>query len=354
MTQGVYLPKEYDIFIGIDVDKKSYSYTVKDQDIMRRSKKIPSDPEHLTYYIKKNYSGKRIICAYEAGPTGYYLYDHLMKEGIKCIVTPACTIPKAANDRVKTNRIDSERISEYLKGGQLKSVRVPMGEYRELRYLVKSRQDSIKQIVIAKQRIKALLLSAYLYPHMKEVTEKWSNKYIEKLKTIPCSYSERQRLDMLLKDLSNGREQKLVIYKILKKYINEHKEIKEYIEYLRTIPGIGFSIAATILAKIGDPRHLNNARQIAAFAGLVPVEYSTGETIKKGPISHTGDRVLRTLLIEGAWIAIRKDIRLRQFYFRIKSKNYTKAGSKKAIVGVARKMTQIVYRILTERRDYNK
>ena len=72
------LSKTYDTFIGIDVDKKSFSFTVKDNNGMMRSKKIPSDPEGFHNYIKKNFADKKILCAYEAGPTGYHLYDYLI------------------------------------------------------------------------------------------------------------------------------------------------------------------------------------------------------------------------------------------------------------------------------------
>jgi hypothetical protein len=79
MTHKYFKPRDYDTFIGIDVDKSSFSFTVKDHGIMKKSKKVPADTESFYNYIQKTYSGKKIICAYEAGPTGFHLYDYLTK-----------------------------------------------------------------------------------------------------------------------------------------------------------------------------------------------------------------------------------------------------------------------------------
>ncbi|MDD5477603.1 MAG: hypothetical protein PHG87_05350 [Candidatus Omnitrophica bacterium] len=72
-----YNSQDYDIFIGIDVDQKSFSFTVKDHEQMNRSHRIPADPENLYRHIENTYNGKRVICAYETGGSGYYLHDYL-------------------------------------------------------------------------------------------------------------------------------------------------------------------------------------------------------------------------------------------------------------------------------------
>ena len=111
MTTTTYLPSEYDVFIGIDVDKRSFAFTAQDNNIMSRSKKIPSSPEQMYNYIRNNFSDRRVLCAYEAGPTGYGLYDYLVKKEQPCVMVSPASIPKASNERVKNNRLDSERIA---------------------------------------------------------------------------------------------------------------------------------------------------------------------------------------------------------------------------------------------------
>jgi len=347
-----YLPREYDIFIGLDVDKKSFSYTVKDHHTMQRSKKIPSNAEHFYNYLHNHYSDKKILCAYEAGPTGFHLHDYLKAKEIPCLVVSPLSIPKAPNERVKNNRIDSKKLAQQLQSGRLKSIRVPQGDYRQLRHLVKTRENYARLLKASKQRIKALLLVAHIDSHIKENDQNWSQNYIHQLTTISCDSGVRQSLDMLLSDLQYARKQTLMIHRALKTFFKSNNVIDGHRRYLQSIPGIGFIVASTLLARLGDPADLRNAREIGGFIGLVPSEKSTGDEIHKGPITHLGNSTLRFLLIEAAWVAIRKDTQLKQFYYRIKSRHHPKIAAKKAITAVARKMTLIIYRVLKDQRMY--
>lgn len=347
-----YLPKNYDLFIGLDVDKNSFSFTVKDHDTMNRSKRIPSDPKNFYKYTQNHFSNKKILCAYEAGPTGYDLYDCLSEKNLDCLVISPLSLPKAPNQKVKNNRIDSKKITDELKAGKLHSIRVPQGSYRELRHLVNMRENYAHNRKIAKQRIKSLLLYTHLYPELNDVDQKWSQNHIKRLQELPCSPAVRQRLDMLLMDLDYARKQTLSILDHLKNFCTANKEITAYVRYLESIPGIGFITAISLLGRIGNPKNLKNVRELGAFLGLVPTEKSTGNSIKQGSITHLGNRHLRSLIIEVAWSAIRKDQELNQFYHRIKNRHHHKIGARKAIVAVARKLTNRVYCVLKEQRDY--
>ena len=114
-------------------------------------------------YIQNQFVNKRVLCAYEAGPTGYDLHDYLAKRNQDCLVVSPLSIPKAPNQKVKNNRIDSRNIVEELKAGMLKSIRVPKGLYRELRHLINLRENYAHNRKVAKQRIKALLLYTSLH-----------------------------------------------------------------------------------------------------------------------------------------------------------------------------------------------
>lgn len=341
-----------DVIIGIDVDKNSFLFTVKEKDNIKRTKKIASKVEYLYKYIKNNYANQNILCAYEAGPTGYHVYDYLKERSIRCVVIPPATIAKAPNEKVKTNRLDSLKIVKHIMTRDYKEVRVPEGKYRELRYLLKIRENYVKNRRAIKQRIKAMLLFSNLYRDVEDGASKWSGRYIEELKRIKCSEQERYILNTQIKDLEYVREQTAAIIQRLKDFSKGDQEIKEYMSYLQSIPGIGFITAITILGRIGDPKELKGLREIGAFMGLVPREHSTGEKINKGSITHLGNKVLRSLIIEAAWIAIRRDVGLRQFYYRIKSRHHPRIATKKAIVAVGRKMTHIIYRVLKDKRKY--
>lgn len=352
MTAIKYSPKDYDTFFGIDVDKNSFSFTIGDQNSMIRSKKMPSSSESFHNYIRNNYANDKVICAYEAGPTGFHLYDYLTEKGIPCLVVAPNSIPKASNDRVKNNRIDSVKIMDHLQSGKLKPIRVPQGAYRELRHLISIRENYATSQKAAKQRIKGLLLYANLYPSIKDPDSRWSRNYIEQLKHIECSDAVRNRLNMLITDLEYSRKQMLFIYRDMKTFCKDNKDIDQNIKYLCSIPGIGFIIATSLLGRIGDPKNLQNVRELAGFVGLVPTERSTGDKINKGNITHLGNQTLRFLLVEAAWVAIRYNTELDQFYHRIKKRHHPKCAAKKAITAVARKLTQMIYCVLKEQRMF--
>ena len=262
------------------------------------------------------------------------------------------SIPKAKSETTKTNKIDAAKIAEYLHCGKLRSIKVPTGIYRELRHLVRIRELYTEKRKKAKQRIKAVLLQESLYAENKDVNSAWTREYVEKIKNIKTSEAVKYRLEMLIMDLEYSKRQLLSIQGQVKKFCKIHSENNQHITLLRTIPWIGFIVSTTILGKIGDPKRLGKEREIAGFLGLTPWENSTGEEENKGSITHFGNQKLRALLVESAWAAIRKDTRLKQFYYRIKSRKHLKIGSVKAIVAVARKVTQIIYRILKDQREY--
>ena len=349
-----YSPKDYSIFIGIDVDKNKFSLTVKDEHLKNISKSMPSDPKSLCNYIENQYKDQKVICAYEAGPTGFHLYDYLTQRRQLCLVTSPITIPKARNQKVKNNRIDSNTIAHYLRSGELKALRVPVGEYRELRHLIRSREQYVSDRKKAKQRIKGLLLYTSLHNEMKDPEGNWSNRYIQELKELICSEAVRQRMDMLISDLEYARRQTCLILKKLRTFCKQQPEIQKYLDYLQSIPGIGLITATTLLANIGDPKNLKNVQELGGFFGLTPREHSTGDNVSRGSITHLGNQVMRTLLIEAAWVAIREDQHIDQFYHRIKAKHHPQFAARKAIVAVARKLTQIIYCVLKEQRTYIK
>jgi len=343
--------RTYDLFVALDVDKNSYAVTVNDAHNIERSKKMPANPESFYNYIQKTYPDKRALFAYEAGPTGYGLHDYLASKEQRCLVISPNAIPKASNDKVKTNRLDSKRLSELVKAGVVDSIRVPDESFRDLRHLVNTRQDYVKKQIAAKQRIESLLLFQGLHNCVGE-HKRWSRHHLKILEELSCSPAVRERLNALLDDLNYARTKLLYFHKVIKEFCAGHPHIQKNIDYIRSIPGIGFVTSTYVLSRIGDPSHLKNVRELGAFAGVVPTEHSTGETIHKGHITHMGNETMRHLLVEAAWIAIRKDPELGFFYNRIKNRHPHSGGAQIAIVAVARKLTHRIHKVLKEQRMY--
>lgn len=345
-------PLEFDIFFGLDVDKRSVSITILDHVYKIRSLTLPNKAEMIINYTKKHFLHKRVVFVYETGPTGYGLYDQLTQAGYPCLVVTPSMVPTQAGERVKTNRLDSVRLAQTLRGGELNGVRVPSRTYRDLRHLVHLYKIISKQSTSCKCRIKALLLvEGIAYPNTCS-TDHWSRNTIRKLQTMDCIPSVRFNLDMLLENLLYYRRQLLTIRKEIRHFCRSDSDLCDSIKFLLSLPGIGWVLSPIIMARIGDWRNLKNVKELAGFLGLTPCEQSTGDDVNKGSITRTGDAYLRNLLIEASWAAIRKDPELADFYHRIYNRHPRDRAPRKAIVAVARKLTTRIYAVLTQRRLY--
>ena len=80
-TAGAFMPRQYEIFIGLDVDKTSIAVTCVDHELLVTSFRIPNQADPLLHYLRRHFPAQPVALAYEAGPTGYQLYDRLTAAG---------------------------------------------------------------------------------------------------------------------------------------------------------------------------------------------------------------------------------------------------------------------------------
>ena len=287
MRGETFIPRDYDIFAGLDVDKRSISVTFADHQRLLKSMRMPYSVEHLVNHVRKHFPNKKVAFAYEAGPTGYGLYDGLEAQAYRCLIASPAMIPKAPGQRVKTNRLDSRMVVENLRGGQLKGIHVPTGVYRELRHLTQLRDTFVSDMVGMKQRIKSLLLFEGIEFPPAPPGSQWSFMVKAKLRKLPCSSTVRFKLDELLDSVEFNEKRVFKTTREIRRLCKQDPELSGCMKYLMTIPGIGWIVASQLLARIGDWRELKNIRELAGFLGLVPTEHSTGERTDRGSITHT-------------------------------------------------------------------
>ena len=352
MRSQTFIPRDYDVFSGLDVDKRSISVTFTDHDRFLKSLRMPYSAEHLLNHVRKHFPNKKVAFVYEAGPTGYGLYDGIVAQGYPCLIAAPSMIPKAPGQRVKTNRLDSKALSENLRGGQLKSIHVPSATYRELRHLTQLRDVLVSELVGMKQRIKSLLLFEGIEFPPAPPGSQWSFLVKDKLRKLACSGTVRFKLDQLLDSLEFNEKQVLKAIREIRRYCQNDPELSQCMKYLMTLPGIGWITASQLLARIGDWRELNNIRQLGGFLGLVPTEHSTGERTDRGSITRTGDERLRSKVIQASWSAIRQDGELREFFRTVYRKHPREIASRVAIVAVARKLSVRIAVVLMKQRPY--
>lgn len=347
---STFTPQNYQVFSGLDVDKGSIAVTFSDHNRLINSLRLPYSSEQLLNYVRKHFPQQRVAFVYEAGPTGFGLYDDLTSEGYPCLVVAPSMVPTAPGKRVKTNRLDSKKLSEGLRGGQLHSIHVPARPYRELRHLVQLRDTHVRQLSATKCRIKSLLLYEGIpYPDPKGG---WSAAVIAELRALPCTEAVHFKLEHLIGTLYFHFNSAAVVQKQIRRFCQNDPELRQSIALLKSIPGIGWIVAAHLVARLGDWREIDNVRSIAGFLGLVSSEHSTGDKQNRGSITRTGDSRLRNKLIQSAWTTIKKDPELRAFYRNVYQRQPKKLAARKAIVAVARKLTTRIYAVLKQQRPF--
>src|SRR5918992_3013257 len=263
MRGKTFIPQNYDVFVGLDVSKNKISVTFGNHQGFIRSLTMPYKAEHLVNYVRKHFPDQKVAFAYEAGPTGYGLYDGIVAQAYPCLIAAPSMIPRAPGQRVKTNRLDSRGLSENLRGGQLRSIHVPSMTYRELRHLTQLRDTFVQEAAAMKQRIKSLLLFEGIEFPPAPAGSEWSLIVKAKLRALRCSKTVRFKLDQLLESLEFSEKQVVKTTKEIRRFCQSDAELSELIGYLMSIPGIGWIVASQLLARIGEPRQIKNIRQLA-------------------------------------------------------------------------------------------
>ena len=344
-------PQEYEVFLGMDVDKRSIVGLQVDHLGVEKGVRMPYDAATLLSYLQHHLPGQRVALVYEAGPTGFGLADALLGAGYPCLVVNPAQVPTAKSTRVRTNRLDARKLAHQLRGGNLHGILVPSAIYRHLREYVTLRKLHITEAAKDKQRIKALLLRHGL-PWPGSESGSWTKGLIQQLTDSACAPAVQFKMRSLLDALAFSRSQALKAQQAMRRFVEATPELADSVRYAMSLPGIGWIVATYAIARLGDWRALGTSNQTASFMGLVQTEDSTGDSISRGQITKAGDAVLRSLLVEGAWTAIRRDPELAAFYQRIKTTHAKDKGARIAIVAVARKLATRLHCVLKERRVY--
>jgi transposase len=248
--------------------------------------------------------------------------------------------------------LDAKKLARLLAGGQLRGIRVPPEPIRQLRSLVHLRYTYMQDIRAYKCRIKAELLKEWIpFPRAPRGSQ-WSMRVVEELRNLKCSEVTNWKINSMLDHIEHLARQIYLAEASLKSLVNGNEDLKRCISYLMSCPGIGWRIACYTLARVGDWKRLGVSKEAGAFFGLVPRENSTGDRTDRGSITKCGDPRLRSMLIQGAWAAIRKDTELNAFYERICGNHPKRVAARVAIVAVARKLAERMHCVLKQQRQY--
>lgn len=291
------------LFVGLDVHAETIAVAVAEQGGEVRSiGVIPNRLESVRKMVHKLGPVQHLRACYEAGPTGYVLYWQLTQLGVACEVIAPSLVPTKAGDRVKTDRRDAEKLARCHRAGELTAVWVPTAAQEALRDLVRAREAAKKDQLKARHR-----LGKFLLRHGRQRPDgirAWTKKHREWIKSHVRF--EEAALEATLADYVEEVDHVATRIVKLEKAIDDAirqspPEIRAVIEALQALRGVAQTTAASIVSEVGSLSRFPSAPQLMGYSGLVASEHTTGNRVKRGSITKTGNGHLRRVLVESAW-----------------------------------------------------
>lgn len=317
------------VFAGIDVHKKTYAVTCICDNTILKKVTLKADPKMLADYLKKFFPGANIESAYEGGFSGFVLHRYLLSNGINNRVVHAASIEVSARDRVKTDKRDSLKIATQLSSGRLRGIYVPTVEREAYREVSRLREKMSIDKRRVGNRLKSLLMRQGLLgvDNDKAISLKW----LKEVETWTCHDSIKFSIQLCIHEWRYLNER---LKELDKKLAEQAKADTRLEKIYQSAPGIGNVHARVLSNELDDMSQFANEKRLYSFTGLTPSEHSSGEHKRQGHISRQGRSVLRKVLVQAAWVAIKEDLSL----FRIFERIAKIAGKKRAILGVARRL----------------
>jgi transposase len=275
--------------------------------------------------------------AYESGPTGFGLARAAQKAGFRCTVAAPSKILRPVSPGAKTDRLDCIKLADLAAKGLLRSIAIPTEEQEAERSLLRRRFQIVDGIRTIKQRIKSHLLFLGIEepPGLKD----WSKVGIERLSLLSLLPAAKLALDSMVRELKSSQQELTHVAADLEALMRgRHGYVYER---LRSVPGVGAVVATTFLLELFRPERFNSKREVASYLGLAPMVRHSGERSPNGRLVPVGQKRLRSLLVEAAWMLKSKVPKAAEIYGKVRSRT---GLAQKAIVAVARHLAIYLWR----------
>ncbi|HEV7329400.1 MAG TPA: IS110 family transposase [Flavisolibacter sp.] len=335
------------VFIGIDIHKKQWSVHLRTDICEHRGFTMPPSPDVLFQYVFRHFPDHDVWVAFEIGCCGFWAAREMLGYGWQVQVVNPGDVKQSDKHRYqKTDRIDARHLCRQLQKEELHGIYVPGEEQEQLLSLLRQRNHITKLLRKEKSMIKASLLytgitipEAYDNPH-------WSHAFLDWLKELKWAYTPgKESLMSKLRILTVLNQEYLSVANGLRAWCRRHHKRDYYL--LKSIPGIGGYLSAAILAELGDLRRFQNERQLSNYIGLVPGIHQSDESSKKVGLTPRSRSLLRSYLIEAAWIALRRNPEMQAYYRRHMGKE-----PKAIIVKIAHKLVRAILSVIKNERPY--
>jgi transposase len=287
------------IHLGLDVHRNTISVaTLPPEAASAAVEQIPHDEAAVLAFLGRFAEPCRLRVCYEAGPTGYELARLLHRQGVACQVIAPSLIPRAAGDKVKTDRRDCRRLARLHRAGELVAIRIPTPREEAVRDLCGARADLVDDRSRARRRLQAFLLR---HGRVYRGGACWTGKHQRWLGTQRFDDPQLQATFSHYRAVAASRDAQVTAIEADLTEAATQPPFADAVARLAAYRGVGQLGALSLAAEVGDWRRFAHAGAFMAFTGLVPCERSSGDSVWRGHITRTGSKHLRFQLVESAW-----------------------------------------------------
>jgi transposase len=325
------------LYVGLDIHTKHISVCVLNQDgkVYRRDQVRQVD--QLVCILER--LPDRFEVCFEAS-TGYGTFFELLSvRACRVVVAHPGLLKLIFRSKQKNDRRDAEKLAKLLYLGEVPAVHVPSADVRAWRELITFRDKLVQKRTRAKNGIRALLRGLRLAAPRKPGI--WTRKGLTWLKQLEFSQPlQALKRDLLVQEIETLSQQLARLESGLSKYSRDNVAVWQ----LRSIPGVGLRTAEAVVAFLDDPHRFAHSKKIGAYFGLVPSQDQSGTMNRLGHITREGCAVVRHLLVEAVWQALRRSTKVRAYYERIQRNDPER--KKIALVATAHYLVRVMWALL--------
>ena len=328
-----------DHYVGLDVSLKTVFICIIDEKgKVVKEMEMNSTPEGVGGFLMG--TGLKIAkIGLESGNLTHYLKKGFQEMGFEVVTMEARKMAAILATVInKTDKNDARGIAEALRAGHYKECVHRSDEAMEIRTLLHGRRTVVEERSHLTTSIK-VHLKVYGIKLGKGTGKGFRGKIEQSIVNL------KPRIKVVIGCLLNVLDVLEQEIKELDKLVKEAAKQDEDVKLLQSMDGIGPITALAFKSEIDQAKRFENSKDVGAYIGLTPKQYSSGEISRQGGISKQGSKQVRCLLVEAATVLLTRTkawSKLRAWGLKIMKKK----GKKKGIIAVARKMAVILHRML--------
>lgn len=336
------------IHLGIDHHKRySQIHAINDDgEVLFRGRLDNSMEEFIN--LKNQLSSNEEIHSVVEASRDWVVYDLLEDLGFNPIVANPMKTKAIAEAQIKTDSIDAATLAYLLKADIIPKVNIPNKDIRMIKYILRQRLWLVKTQTAIKNRIHSLLDRNHLVssPQMTDIFGAKGKQWLESI----CNNNQIPKSDIeLLKENIGLLKQIVEHIKAINKLLRDNLGIlANEINICKSLPGVGEIFGPIIALEIWDINRFPSESKLVGYAGLASTTYSSGGKTYHGRLLPFCNKLLRYAYCEAAWTAVKSSPFFQAYYERLKKK----CGSNKAIIAAGRKLCEISWHCLKEKRLY--